>query len=513
MDDGSLEHEINLALPDLHEETTRTLIEHLRDIIGVRNREDLLFVEPGDLKSFLTPIQSQRLIQVFRKDDQVESNSSNPSTEPETDSPPTVLVSLQGYSLHPPQASGLLPSTQPNASNASWISSFLVPWEKMPTRLSQAMATGRMAHPEDRRIMIRTVVEGMRVHCSNPNRAACAEVARAIVSKYPATFADKTAEGEQLGCGYYSLLKQLKTRVEHVNRDNVSSRIRQPRKRSTSENGDPAIKRGRSELDSYGCINWQPTTLPEGETAETLETKRQIMSTVFRSAGPQAIETTDVNELMSLTYTYQRHMLNSWPAPTLCEIQEHWPFLFTKRGLCMHFHTLTDIEVDTRLSEALRTKGRRIWNFFQSQRLKWSKETEHLLRECDSAELNQNQIATTVILLLMKYFQEKEDSIFILADAFSTKMSVESEMTLPTAPRVIVLGNDLVSATRWMVSMEGKVFFEPEQLHDFASALAVFFASYYVFNLEYQESASTTMEMILRYVLSTINHLRMKSSA
>ncbi|XP_049417357.1 uncharacterized protein LOC125879486 [Epinephelus fuscoguttatus] len=262
-----------------------------------------------------------------------------PTQEPETNCPPTVLVSLHGYSLHSAQASGQLPSTQPNASNASWISSFSVPWEKMPTRLSQAMARGGMAPPEHRRIMIRTVVEAMRVHCPNPNRAACAEVARAIVSKYPATFADKTADGEQLGCSYYSLLKQLKTRVEHGNRDNGSSRIRQPRKRPTSENngGDAAIKRGRSELDSYGCINWQPTTLPEGETAETLETKRQTMSTVFRSAGPQTIETTDVNEFMSFTYTYQRHMLNSWPAPTLCEIQEHWPFLFTKRGLCTHF--------------------------------------------------------------------------------------------------------------------------------------------------------------------------------
>uniref|UniRef100_A0A3P8NYM5 Uncharacterized protein n=1 Tax=Astatotilapia calliptera TaxID=8154 RepID=A0A3P8NYM5_ASTCA len=465
MDSGSLHHEINLALPDLHEETKRAVIEHLTDIIGVRNREDLLFVEPDDIKPFLTPIQSRRLVQVFRK------------------------------------ASGQLPSTQPNVSNTSWISNFSVPWEKMPTRLSQALATGGMAHPEDRRIMIRTVVEGMRVHCPNPNRAACGEVARAIVSKYPATFADKTAEGEQLGCGYYSLLKQLKTRVEHVNRDNVSSRIRQPRKRSTRENneGDVAIKRGRSELDSYGCINWQPTTLPEGETSETLETKRQTMSTVFRSAGPQAIETTDVNTYMSLTYIYQRHMLNSWPAPTLCEVQEHWPFLFTKRGLCTHFHTLTDIEVETRLSEALLTKGRRILNFFQSQRLQWNKEIEHLLRECDSAKLNHNQIATAAILLLMKYFQEKEDSIFILADAFSTKMSVEREMTLPITPRVIALGNNFMSASRWMISLEGKVFYEPEQMHDFASTLAVFFASYYVFNLEYQESASITLEMIQRF--------------
>lgn len=64
MDSGSLHHEINLALPDLHE---RAVIEHLTDIIGVRNREDLLFVEPDDIKPFLTPIQSRRLVQVFRK--------------------------------------------------------------------------------------------------------------------------------------------------------------------------------------------------------------------------------------------------------------------------------------------------------------------------------------------------------------------------------------------------------------------------------------------------------------
>lgn len=79
------------------------------------------------------------------------------------------------------------------------------------------------------------------------------EIAKTIISQYPTTFADKTGDGQPLGCGYYSLLKQLKTRVEHVNRDNVSSRIQQPRKRPTSENGsDAVIKRGQSELDSYG---------------------------------------------------------------------------------------------------------------------------------------------------------------------------------------------------------------------------------------------------------------------
>ncbi len=55
-----------------------------------------------------------------------------------------------------------------------------------------------------------------------------------------------------------------------------------------------------------------------------------------------------------------------------------------------------------------------------------------------------------------------------------------------------------MSASHWMVSIEGKVFYEANQLHDFASAFAVFFGSFYLFNLEYQESASTTLEMIQR---------------
>lgn len=124
-----------------------------------------------------------------------------------------------------------------------------MPWEKMSVRLSQAVARDYLSHLKDRRIMIRTVVEAMQVHCPNPNRAACAEVAKVILSKFPAAFA---ADSEQLVCSYYSLLQQLKTRVEHRNRENVSSRIRQPRKRPTTENRggeDAAIRRGRSALE------------------------------------------------------------------------------------------------------------------------------------------------------------------------------------------------------------------------------------------------------------------------
>ncbi|KAF1389918.1 hypothetical protein PFLUV_G00052560 [Perca fluviatilis] len=121
-----------------------------------------------------------------------------------------------------------------------------------------------------------------------------------------------------------------------------------------------------------------------------------------------------------------------------------------------------------------------------------------VLCEMESTEMNNHQIAIAAVLLLMKFFQEQDDQIFILTDPTSTKMSIEQEVTLFTTPRVIMLGRSLMSSTHWMVSIEGKIFFEANQLNDFASAFPVFFGSFYVFNLEYQESASTTLELVQR---------------
>lgn len=87
--------------------------------------------------------------------------------------------------------------------------------------------------------MIRIIVDAIRIHCPNPTRAECSQIAKDIVAQYPKTFGDVTDEGELLGCGYTSLLNQIKTSVEHVNWGNTLSRIQ--RLKSTNENdGDTA---------------------------------------------------------------------------------------------------------------------------------------------------------------------------------------------------------------------------------------------------------------------------------
>lgn len=65
---------------------------------------------------------------------------------------------------------------------------------------------------------------------------------------------------------------------------------------------------------------------------------------------------------------------------------------------------------------------------------------------------------------------------------------------------VFVTGDSVLQAKTWMLTMEGRVIIQPQELMDFSSALAVLFGCYYVFNVQYQEEAASTLEFIQRFV-------------
>nr|XP_023008493.2 uncharacterized protein LOC111500617 [Maylandia zebra] len=342
-------------------------------------------------------------------------------------------------------------------------------------------------------VWLEIVVEAMQVNCRNPKRASCEEVAKIIVNRYPQTFADFTEKGERLGCGYYSLLRSIKSRVQHVNRDNTTHRLRQTKRTRNEEDCSPnsnatSHKKVRCLADSYGCINWQPVELPQVETPASLEEKKHILLTIFNSEGPGAVERPDVDDFMCLTYISQRQLINSCPSLSVAEIQEQWPFLFTRKGLSNHFYKLTGIDVSECLGQALVTKGRRIVNYFSTQKLKWNLGIRTLIQQIESeGVLTNNKVGTAAILLMMKYYKEDEDSLFVLANETSTRMSLEAESNLPITPRLIMLGQSSMTATCWMVSAEGRVIVELDKENTFADAMSV--SDIDVFNLEYQESA------------------------
>uniref|UniRef100_A0A671R7E1 Uncharacterized LOC107672495 n=1 Tax=Sinocyclocheilus anshuiensis TaxID=1608454 RepID=A0A671R7E1_9TELE len=484
-----VQEEIKNIIPELDLNKLQNVVNHLSLVVGVEKTEDLSLVEVSDLQDFLEPIQCRKLVKTFK---QRESNS-------QVDGTPNEMT------LTPLSSNESLPEQPfiPSFIKSNWLRSFQVPWNRMPAALAQATSTGERARPGPRREFVRIVVAAMQAHCPNPNLAACGEVARNIVSACPLTFGDISEEGEQLGNGFSCLQRQLKTRVEHVNRDVTEHRIRRPRRPSAKRPGqqDNYMRtKVRCKVDSYGCINWQPSSIPEGETAESLEMKRKVAAEIFQSAGPKAAELPNVDDLMQQTYVYQRHMINSCPPPTISELEGHWPFLFTERGLCRHFKILTGIDIRSRFNETLFVKSKRILNYFSRQRLKWSEEIQSMLSEIDDANAtDNNKTAMSAILLMMKYFKEKDNAVFILADENSTKTSIENEMSLPATPRLIMLGETLLTSSKWFVSIEGRVTHSLDDQLDFAAALSVFFGCFYVFNIEYEESASTTLELIQRF--------------
>lgn len=62
-----IEEEITNFLPNLDRDTITSVVEHLKDVIGVQQQSDLSFVEADDLKLFLTPIQIRKLLLAFKK--------------------------------------------------------------------------------------------------------------------------------------------------------------------------------------------------------------------------------------------------------------------------------------------------------------------------------------------------------------------------------------------------------------------------------------------------------------
>ncbi|KAL2082774.1 hypothetical protein ACEWY4_022592 [Coilia grayii] len=296
-------------------------------------------------------------------------------------------------------------------------------------------------------------------------------------------------DGTVIGSGYGSLLTQLKTRVEHVNRGNALSR-RRKQKRISDAPEDIA----RGPADQYGCVRWQPNC-PSGETVQGLEEKKTEMKDLYDTEGPAGAERGYVIQLMKTTYYLQRKNINACPPPSIAELKTKWPYLFIPREMYSHFSLLTDINILEKMEQAMEEKGKLILRFFQHKPAGTSTdEVERILVKYSKEE--KCDPCPCVILLLMAHFKEKSEGLILQTDVFSTAADVERAMLLPVSPRLIVLGSDVLRATNWMLSIEGQVIVGPHQ--NIVAGLAVFFSCYYIFNLVYQEEAVNTLEFIQR---------------
>uniref|UniRef100_A0A8C1S326 Uncharacterized protein n=1 Tax=Cyprinus carpio TaxID=7962 RepID=A0A8C1S326_CYPCA len=359
---------IHTVLPQLEGKKLEMLVDELVSKLGVEGPNDLQFKEE-DIAHLLSPIQCRTILHSFKKE--IVASSS------------TVFDLTQGTIL---------------CENSSWLDRFQVPWDKMRPTLKRAIDADKRPEPEDRRHMVRVIVDSMRVHCLNPSRKDCSAVAKEITQKYSGSFLDKTKEGEIIGCGYFS---------------NTLSRLRKPRCSRTSGDDQPSAGKC-AKIDSYGCITWQPQEYPKGKSSASLEEKRKEMVDLFTQEGPRATERGTLKELMTITYAKQREDINSDPPLSIIDISKKWSFFLSFKFLLSHFTTLTGIELHSRLNNDLDKKGKRLLEFFHVQIMKWSKEVKTVLKEALKDD-REGTDGLAAMLIMMAYFKEAEDSLFLLS--------------------------------------------------------------------------------------------------
>ena len=66
-----------------------------------------------------------------------------------------------------------------------------------------------------RREMVRIIVSEMMKICKNPTKRITTEIAKRMVAKYPKSLED-VIDGDVIGLGFHSLVKQLQSRIENV---------------------------------------------------------------------------------------------------------------------------------------------------------------------------------------------------------------------------------------------------------------------------------------------------------
>ena len=375
-----------------------------------------------------------------------ETNNSSAGASP---GPPASLQSLS------PRSSSSTSSNSCQSPDIDWVDTFMIPWDKFPEELMQSLERGTRPSPRMRREMVRIVACEMMRKSSCVSKRNSTEVAKKMVAKYPKSLQD-IIEGDVIGPGYHSLVKQLQNRIENVKRS-MTPKIRK-RKRCTDESDtDEVPPEQRAAIqDTYGCINWDLKFLPLGETAESQQEKKEKLKMMSQQtdANPE-----EVKLLMKLTFYTQRKQVNQ--GKDIKYLLEEWPFWFDELGMEVHFKELTGIGLKETFTRNVNLKGKRLLNYMHTVCVNKKRKFLQAVTKFKvmRGELNGcSEDVKEMVLLLLTYFDEKEDAMFCYVDDTCLAGEVQMDQVHLT-PTIVVCGKLTFFSFSVLVSFSLFVFF------------------------------------------------------
>lgn len=130
--------------------------------------------------------------------------------------------------------------------------------------------------------MIRIVVSEVMLACASPNKQASTEIGMKMVAKYPQSLQD-VIEGDVIGPGYHSLIKQLQARIENVKRSSLPRILKHKRVSDEYDTDELPAKRRAAVQDTYGCIQWDMKFMPVSETLKSQREKKDKLKVLRRA--------------------------------------------------------------------------------------------------------------------------------------------------------------------------------------------------------------------------------------
>ncbi|XP_013856624.1 uncharacterized protein LOC106512581 [Austrofundulus limnaeus] len=313
---------IDEVLPNLPE-VSKDVLEETLQSIGVETYDDFQFIVEDDLLSALRPVQARKALATWKLRCQ-----SPETSKSSADDTAQTSASLQSLS---PQSSSSASSNSNQTLEIDWAVNFVIPWEKFPEELMQSLERGKRPSPRLRREMVRIVISEMMQKSSSIGKRGTTEVAKKMVAKYPKSL-QGVIEGDVIGPGYHSLVKQLQNRLENVKRS-TTPKIRKRKHRSDDSDTDEIPPEQKAAVqDTYGCINWNLKFLPFGETPESQEDKKEKLKKLSQMKDPNPEE---VKQLMEKTFYTQRKDVNQ--GKDIKDLLKEWPFWFQELGMAVHF--------------------------------------------------------------------------------------------------------------------------------------------------------------------------------
>ncbi|KAL2096062.1 hypothetical protein ACEWY4_008210 [Coilia grayii] len=343
--------------------------------------------------------------------------------------------------------------------------------------------------------MVQIVVTEMMEKSRHVGKKHSTVVAKKMVAKYPSSLQD-VIEGDIVGAGYHSLVKQLQNRIENVRRTTTPKiRKRKPQTDDSDDTDEIPLEERAAMQDTYGCVKWNMKFLPLEETQQSQQQKMEKLKVMFQQSDANPDE---VKCLMKSTFYTQRQHVNQ--GKSIKWLREEWPFLFDDLGLSVHFKELTGVDLKETFTRNLDLKGKRLLHYMTTVWVPKNKkffETYARIQRIRGQQSGCSDDVKEILLLLLSYFDEKEESLFSYVEDTCLAEEVQLEQVLLT-PTLIVCGQSCFSATRYMPSLDRNLI--NTSISSFISALCLMFGSYYCFNVHYPSELASTLEFLQRRV-------------